>query len=353
MELKNKLKNTFTPKLRKFTKHPYFKFIMFGVALFILQSLSAAGVLQFSFGLALTQTMIYSIVAVGFSYLLGYAGLASLGTAGFVGLGAYTVSIFLRNYTSVPYLVVLLIVLLISLIIGIIVGFISLRIEGLFLAIVTLGLSEVLYQVFLNGGVLTGGPNGTNLRGYPNIFGLQLDRTMTMYMVLIFLIALLIVTYNLINSPTGRAMLAMKNSTSAAQAMGISLMKYRLLAFVLSTMYAGLAGALFMSFVRYTDPYSYTIMFSLNILAACIFGGTRNLWGVMAGTLLVFGLVPMFLQDVTFLRTNSWLFNVIIGGLLILIVLFYKGGVVQLFTNIKYRFKKSVERARVKKYGYD
>jgi branched-chain amino acid transport system permease protein len=337
-------------QLLKISKHPYFTFIVFGLGLIYIQFLTTIGVLQFSLGVALTQTMIYSIVAIGFSYLLGYAGLASLGTAGFVGLGAYLTGFLIRNYVDLPFLVIVLAVLAVSLIIGLVVGFISLRIEGLFLAIVTLGLSEVFYQVFLNGGELTGGPNGLTLRRFPVIFNYQFDRASMMYLVTFILIFIIYITYNLINSPTGRAMLAMKNSTAAAQAMGISLMKYRLIAFVLANVYAGLAGILYMTFVRYTDPFTWSILFSLNILAAVIFGGTRSIWGTMIGVFLVFGVVPMFLQDVAFLRNNSWLFNVIIGVSIILIVLYYNGGIIQFLKEMKIKVLKLLSDLRGKFY---
>lgn len=336
--------------LLKIAKHPYFSFIIFGMFLISIQFLTAQGMLQYSLGASLTQTMIYSIIAIGFSYLLGYAGLASLGTAGFVGLGAYLTGYLLNNFTNLPYLNVVAIVLIVSLLIGLIVGFISLRIEGLFLAIVTLGLSEVFYQVFLNGGELTGGPNGITIRGFPLILGFQFDRVTIMYLVTVVLIVIIFLTYNLITSPTGRAMLAMKNSTAAAQAMGISLLKYRLIAFVLANLYAGLAGILYMTYVRYTDPFTWSILFSLNILAAVIFGGTKSIWGTILGVFLVFGVVPMFLQDIEFLRNNSWLFNVIIGVSIILIVLFYNGGVIQLLNEIKFKVKKILKN-KGKIYG--
>lgn len=347
MEQLNKLKNS----LLKSAKHPYFSFIIFGASLLFIQFLTSQGILQFSLGASLTQTMIYAIVAIGFSYLLGYAGLASLGTAGFVGLGAYLTGYILRNFVDIPFINVVLIVLAVSLVVGLVVGFISLRIEGLFLAIVTLGLSEVFYQIFLNGGELTGGPNGLTLRRFPIIFNIQFDRTSMMYLVTIVLIFVIYLTYNLINSPTGRAMLAMKNSTSAAQAMGISLLKYRLIAFVLANLYAGLAGILYMTFVRYTDPFTWSILFSLNILAAVIFGGTKSIWGTLLGVFLVFGVVPMFLQDVEFLRNNSWLFNVIIGASIILIVLYYNGGIIQFLRDMKQRVIKLYGTTKEKIYG--
>jgi branched-chain amino acid transport system ATP-binding protein len=116
--------------------------------------------------------------------------------------------------------------------------------------------------------------------------------------------------------------------------MGISLLKYRLLAFILATVFAGIAGSLHMIYGQYTDPVQWTIMFSLNVLAACLVGGSKSIWGVLFGSLIIFGLTPLFFQDFLFLRNNSWVMSVISGSLIILVVMFYKGGVAQFVNNV-------------------
>ncbi|GHV95373.1 hypothetical protein AGMMS50293_16930 [Spirochaetia bacterium] len=332
-------------RLKRLAGHPFFGFIIFGMVMIIIQLLQRAGLVNYSFAKALGQTAIYAISALGFSFLLGYAGLSSLGTAGFAGLGAYLTGFLLNTYTHLPFWAVLVIVVFVSIILGTVVGFISLRIEGLFLAIVTLGLSEVLGQVFLNAD-WTGGPNGMKT-GYihllPNLLNIRTNISMLYYIVIVALVGLMIITSNLIASPTGRTMLAIKNSTSAAQAMGISLLKYRLFAFILATAFAGIAGALHMIYGQYTDPVQWTIMFSLNVLAACLVGGAKSIWGVLVGTLIIFGLTPLFFQDIGFLRNNSWIMSVISGTLIIVVVMFYPGGIAQLVNNIV--FKQKMKKA--------
>lgn len=251
--------------VKPIVKHPFFAFIVFGIALMLLQVISmTAGFPKFSAMNGIATVLIYSIVGFGFTYLLGYAGLASLGTAGFTGLGAYIVGYFLRE-TGVPYIVTIIIVLAVSIVLGIAVGFISLRIEGIFLAIVTLGLSEILYQVFTNLISFTGGPNGSAapIPIFQKLLGMSAvnSKRAMFFLLVVVTVLLMIVTFNLCKSSTGRAMLAMKNSTSAAQAMGISLLKYRLLAFVLSTVYAGIGGIMFMSYLGYASPTNWTLMF--------------------------------------------------------------------------------------------
>lgn len=338
--------------LQKLINHPFTGFILLGILLIALQIIAIAtdGAWPKSSMLnGFATVMVYAIVGYGFTFLLGYAGLASLGTAGLVGLGAYMTSYALRNMPGVPYLVVILVTLLVSLALGAIVGFISLRIEGIFLAIVTLGLSEIFYQLFQNWLDFTNGPNGASISKFPifqTLLGMSRQDSQRAFYILLVLITvgLMMLTYNLGKSATGRAMLAMKNSSSAAQAMGISLLKYRLLAFLLSTVYAGLGGILFMSYLRYSAPQNYTIMFSLNILAAVLIGGSRNLIGTFFGSFIVFGITPIFLQDIAFFRENPWVINVTIGLIILLIIMFYPGGISQLIASIKASFKKHDRR---------
>jgi branched-chain amino acid transport system ATP-binding protein len=342
--MQNTVQQAALPKRRSILRHPFTSFILLGVFLIALQVIAIA-----TDGLwpktsvinGFATVIIYAIVGFGFSFLLGYAGLASLGTAGFVGLGTYFVAYFLKEgMPNIPYLLVMAIALAASLLLGLVVGFISLRIEGIFLAIVTLGISEVFYQLFNSWMPVTGGPNGARINVYP-IFQRTLgmssgDSKRAFYILLVvIMVALMMLTYNLGKSKTGRAMLAMKNSSSAAQAMGISLLKYRLLAFLLSTAYAVFAGVLFMSYNRSTLPTNYTIMLSLNILAAVLIGGSRSLIGTFVGSFIVFGMTPILFQNINFLNENAWLINVIIGIIIILIVMFYPGGLVQLLTSVR------------------
>ncbi|NLD52466.1 MAG: branched-chain amino acid ABC transporter permease [Clostridiales bacterium] len=346
-------------KLREVRNHPFTGFLLIGALLIALQLLAMVPGVDFiksSMLNGFASVMIYSIVGYGFTYLLGYAGLASLGTAGFVGLGAYITGYFIRQVPGMPYLVVVLIALAVSLVLGLIVGFISLRIEGIFLAIVTLGLSEIFYQIFNNWLDFTNGSMGSSIKLYPifqNLFNMKtLDARRAFFILLVLItVGLMMLTHNLGKSSTGRAMLAMKNSSSAAQAMGISLLKYRLLAFLLSTVYAGLAGVLFMSYFKFSTPSNYTIIFSLNILAVVLIGGSRSLIGTFVGSFIVFGLTPIFLQDIPFFRDNSWVINVLIGTIIILVVMFYRGGLVQLADDIRNFFTKRKANRRLYTYG--
>jgi branched-chain amino acid transport system permease protein len=299
--------------------------------------------------------MIYSIISLGFALLLGYAGLASLGTAGFVGLGTYFIGHF-SGTLGYPFIVTLVISLIGAIVLGVIVGFISLRIEGLYLGIITLGLSEIMKEVFKSFSAFTNGVNGLSFRNFA-LFGQPVsDLTVNLLIIFVFIIMIL-ATLNIIKSPTGRALLAMKNSDSAAQSMGISLLKYRLLAFVLATIYAVIAGILYMANQKFSIPTTWSLDFSLNILAAVIVGGAQSITGIILGTFMIFGLNLAILQNIPFFQNNPdavWIIN---GLLIILVIMFYPGGLIRLFQAIKYsiisRYKKIKHAWRVYRYGED
>ena len=133
-------------KVKKLLAVPGTQYLIFGVILGVFPLL---GVLTSSFVFAVGNTMIYAIMAIGFCLLMGYSGLASLGTAGFVGIGAYIAYYFMQVYGA-PFGIGFIVTVMISLFSGVLVGFISLRIEGIYLAILTLGLSEILRNTFIS-----------------------------------------------------------------------------------------------------------------------------------------------------------------------------------------------------------
>ena len=286
-----------------------------------------AGIVSNSLVFAIGNTLIYAIIAIGFCLLLGYSGLASLGTAGFIGLGAYS-AFYVVQEMGMPYLAALVVTLAVSIGIGVVVGFISLRIEGIYLAILTLGLAEIIRNLLM-------ALKSTIQIEIENVrlFGLLMDTRGGYFLILLTFAVLFLLTANLINSPVGRAMLAMKNSTSAAQAMGISLMKYRLLAFVISTVFAAIGGLLYMMYVRTMTTATSTLLTlstSLNILGAVIIGGAKSLWGTTFGVFIIYGIQSMFLSRIPFFIENPAFMTMVTGVLIILVVMFFPGGFAQI-----------------------
>ena len=296
--------------LRNVFSQPVTQIALVGVILALLQILALNGLVSSSFVYALGNTLIYAIVAIGFCLLLGYSGLASLGTAGFIGLGSYA-AFYIVQELGAPNIAALAVTLAVSIIIGVIVGFISLRIEGMYLAIMTLALAEIIRNLLM-------AIKATIKIDITNVclFGVNVNEKAVYLLVLASFVVLMILTSNLTRSPVGRAMLTMKNSTSVAQAMGISLMKYRLLAFVISTVYAAMGGLLHMMYVRNMTTATSTLLTlstSLNILGAVIIGGAKSLWGTAFGTFIIYGLQSMFLSKIQFFVDNPAFITMVTG----------------------------------------
>ena len=341
-------------KISRTFKNPTVQFILFGAAMIILMFAATIIPNMSSLKNEIAQLLVSSVASIGFCLLLGYSGLASLGTAGFFTVGGFLTYYGLAqwNVTIVP---AILIAGIVSIVLGVIVGFISLRIEGIYLAILTLCLSEVIVKILRalkSSGVMINVYAG----GALSFFGIPVTQ-MVIYVVLaIVLTLLLIMTANLIKSPTGRAMQAMKSSTSAAQAMGISLMKYRLIAFILATFFASVAGCFYIMCVQQIDMNNGDIIklvFSLNVLGAVIIGGAKSLWGTLFGTFFVFSLQPIVLSRIPFFAENPDISVLVTGVLMIVVCMFFPGGFAEILLRIRIAIMNGVKKWRVRKYGIE
>ena len=353
-------------KIINLLKNPLIYFVLMGVVIIILGNLANKKIIPYSLSKTLATLVVYGIISIGFCLLLGYSGLASLGTAGFVGVGAMVAHVIIQKYPinltlggqvyNISIFVAIIGAILVSVLIGMFVGFISLRIEGMYLAILTLGLAEIIFQLLENLASILNGTATIKVSGSNAILWLtKLDNASKCALCVVIFVALLILTQNLINSPTGRAMVTMKNSTSAAQAMGISLIKYRLLAFVISTVYAAIGGLLYITCitgaVSTTDDPLLSLNTSLNILGAVIIGGSKSLWGVLLGVMILFGIQPLFLNEIEFFEKNPSFMGLVSGILIVVIVMFFPGGLSQLFQELKYKIKKLIKKIKERMYG--
>ncbi len=325
----------------RFMKSIYSKYILFGILLCLTPLLQEVGLLKSSTITVFGTIIFYAIVGIGLNVLLGYSGLISLGTAGFMGLGAY-LSAYLTSDLKLPFIISLIISVSIPLIIGLIIGLVSLRIEGYYLAIATLGVAEIFKQVFIEFEVITGGFSGKSA-GYPKLFNLiQLDRNLTFVLMSIILVAIIALTYNFINAATGRALLTMRGSEAAAQAMGINILKYKLTAFAVATLYAGIGGVIYVHFIRFAYPATWNLTLSLQILAIIVIGGMRTISGPIVGSFIVFGIPELILKQLPIIGNIDGLSFIFTGILIIGVVLFYPNGLIYLGKDIKKLFTKRV-----------
>lgn len=322
-------------------KKKQMQYVYFGVLAIILPLIFGV---KGSYITLLGSVGIFSIATLGYNILLGYAGQISLGHSAFMGLGAY-LSAYLVNQMELPWILGLLAAALIPFIIGLLLGVIALRLEGHYLAIATLGFAVVLQELFAELLEFTGGWSGTRAK-FPTFFGASLSKLQTYFLIITILVALMILTYNFIKAATGRALIAMKKSEHAAQAMGISLFKYKLLAFAISTMYAGIAGCLYMHFFKFSDPTLWGLGISLDILGGAVIGGLGTIGGAVVG-ISILKFLPTILQVTPFFAGIDGLSLILTGVAIIIVIMFYPKGAINIGEIIINKFKHKKAKTKV------
>ena len=260
----------------------------------------------------LSLIALYAIGVMGQNLLIGYAGQISFGQAGFLAIGAYTFGhLRLRGF---PFLGAVAGAGAAAGLAGIVVGFPSLRLKGPYLAIATLGFGIAVYQVFANSEILSGGRNGLAVPKLQPPLGLSRE-VYVYYVYLALLVAFTVVTYNLVSSYVGRAFVAIRDSDIAAEVMGVNLIRYKLLAFAISSFYTGVHGGLFAQFLSHLEPQTFNVSESLTLFVAVIVGGVASIEGSLLGAAFVV-LVPQLFAGV-----REWV-PVVFGATILLILSF-------------------------------
>ena len=227
------------------------------------------------------------ILATGLNIVKGFAGQVTVGHVALAAVGAYT-SAVCSLYLGLPFWLCLPIAVLAAVLAGIIVGIPSFRLEGAYLALATLGFAQAI-EVFIRVTNFLGAASGMGGIKPPSIFGLTLD-TYQSYFYLVMPIMLLAVyaSFALLRSGTGRAFMAIREDPLSAAASGVNVRRYKLYAFMLSAVYAGLAGSL-LAHMRpgYIHPNNFTIIEMVIVLLMVVLGGIGNIWGGVIGAVIV------------------------------------------------------------------
>ncbi|MEW6347594.1 MAG: branched-chain amino acid ABC transporter ATP-binding protein/permease [Thermodesulfobacteriota bacterium] len=228
-----------------------------------------------------------TIIVVGLNLLIGFAGQISLGHAAFYGLGAYISGILTVTYGLSPWLAMALAVCLTALL-ALIIGIPTLRLHGHYLVMATLGFNLIVYIIMIQWDEFTGGPSG--LPGIPSltIGNWAFDSDLKTYC-LVGTVAFLsiVVALNLVDSRVGRGLRALHGSEVAANCMGVRIKHYKVKVFVLSAVFASLAGSLYAHYMSFVSPKTFDIFFSVELVTMVIVGGMGNIWGVLAGAALL------------------------------------------------------------------
>lgn len=286
----------------------WFVLLLAGYGLITL--LASAGVLNDFYLQILQQIGINIILAVGLNLIVGFSGQFSLGHAGFMAIGAYAAAIIGSKSATYPaFFAAMVLGALIAGAVALVVGIPTLRLKGDYLAIATLGVSEIIRILIINGGDLTNGAAG--ILGIPAFTNWQ--------MVYFFVVITTILTINFLRSPIGRATLSVREDEIAAESVGINTTKIKVIAFVFGAMTASIAGSLQAGFIGSVVPKDYTFINSINVLIIVVFGGLGSMTGTIVAA-IVLGILNMVLQNVASIRMITY------SLALILVMIFRPGG---------------------------
>ena len=292
----------------------------------LISVLVSVGVLNLFYVQILQQIGINIILAVGLNLIVGFSGQFSLGHAGFMAIGAYAAAIIgSKSPTYGAFFGAMIAGALLSGAVALLVGIPTLRLKGDYLAVATLGVSEIIRIFIINGGSITNGAAG--ILGIPNFT--------TWQMVYFFVVITTIATLNFLRSPIGRSTLSVREDEIAAESVGVNTTKIKIIAFVFGAITASIAGSLQAGFIGSVVPKDYTFINSINVLIIVVFGGLGSITGAIVSA-IVLGILNMLLQDVASVRM------IIYALALVLVMIFRPGGLLGTWElSLSRFFKKS------------
>ena len=242
---------------------------------------------------------IYSILLFGLDIVVGYTGEVSLGHAGLFGIGAYTAGVVAVKL-GLPVYLALPAAIGVSSLFGLLLALPALRVTGPYLAMVTLAFGTIVQILINEMGFLTNGPEGLTVMK-PVLFGHKLSTVGYYYLVIAMLAVALLVVHRMLKSHIGRAFEALRGSAIAADCMGVSVYRYKVLAFAISAAFAGLAGGLYSYSEEYISPNTYNFELTILFLLAIILGGRKTRSGALLGATIVV-MLPNLLSDIELFR---------------------------------------------------
>ena len=261
--------------------------------------LAAAVVAQFLSGYHLTLLMtitIYALAGMGLNLLMGNTGLISIAHAAFMGVGAFS-SAYLIHNIGLPVIPSVILAGLITSAVGMIFGLPSLRLKGVYLAMASFAAQVILYWAFEQSRWLTGGQDGRFV-DRPTIFGISFFESKHFYL-LILLVTVIgaVANLNILRSRLGRAFAAVRDRSVAAELMGVNVFRTKMVAFGLSTFYAGVAGAMFGFYLEFVAIQAFQLIVSIQLLVLVIIGGLGRVSGSILGAAFIV-LIPEALDTI-------------------------------------------------------
>ncbi len=270
---------------------------------------------------------IFVILAVSLNIVVGFAGQISLGHAAFFAVGAYT-STLLAVKWGIPFWFGIFAAGIVSLAFGILLGIPTLRVRDIYLSVVTICFGLMVQLALVNLESITGGARGIYGIPRPAIAGFSFSTPQSFYYLILFFALLTIFSsLRLLRSRFGRAFLSIRENELAAETVGIRTTYYKILAFAVSSFYAGLAGSLYAHYVSYINPDAFTFGTSIDVLVMIVIGGLGNVWGSVIGAIVI-SLLPEYL------RFMQQYYRAVFGIGLIFMMVFMRSGIVSTLQKI-------------------
>ncbi len=275
---------------------------------------------------------INAIVCVGLNLLIGYAGQISLGHAGFFALGAYFSGILVTNHDWPPVGAMLTGAVFVG-VLSYILARPIMKLRGHYLAMGTLGMGIVISIVLNQEGDLTGGPDGMPVNGF-SVFGWEPSGELTWYWMVGGLLMITVwLALNLINSPVGRALRAVHGSEVAASVAGVDVARYKVLVFVVSAVFASIAGSLFAHYSGFLTPSEADFFHSIELVTMVVLGGMASIFGAVVGA-AVLTTLPQLL---TVFHDYEML---VFGAVMMVTMIFMRRGLVPTLLSAFQRWRK-------------
>ena len=266
---------------------------------------------------------IYAILTLSLNLLVGYTGLPALGHAAFSLVGAYVSALLALNFGVSPW-IGLLLGAAAAAVISIVIAAPALRISGDYLALATLGFAVIVYSVAKNWIAVTRGPLG--LPGIPTfeLFGWRLTANWA-YLLLVIVMAAIstFLIARIVGAPVGRVLAGIREDEIATSAMGKNIDWFKVKAFMTGAFFAGIAGSLYVHYITFIDPSSFTVMESITILLMVVFGGMASIKGSFAGAVILI-VFPELLRFIGLPSSVAAPLRQIIYGLLLVVLMLYR-----------------------------
>lgn len=289
---------------------------------------------------------IYAIGAIGLNILTGYTGQISVGHGAFIAIGAYSTTIL--GESALPFYVIVPVSGAIAAFIGLLVGIPCLRLRGLYLAMATMSFGFIVQYVLFHWESLTHGAFGMTAPSL-EVLGFKLESGTHFYFFIFTVVFVLgFAAKNMMRMKIGRALIAIRDRDIAAKVIGVNVTRYKVMAFGISSFYAGICGSLFAYYTTHVNPEYFTLFLSIEYLAMIIVGGLGTVAGSILGAMFI-GLVPEwlgvffgYLQKSLHLAGVGYLqqFKVMSYGILIIIFLIFEsGGLLAIWQRIRTGFK--------------